>query len=68
MLDIVYFSLFIQLIQDISEDNGGVIISFPKVGSDSNKVLLKGAKQCIEGAKTAIEEAVEDLVSEYMHV
>lgn len=50
-----------QLIHEISEENGNVIISFPKSGSGSDKVLLKGAKQCIEGAKTAIEEIVEDL-------
>ena len=38
-------------------------VSFPRAGSNSSKVLLKGAKQCVEGAKIAIKELVEDLVS-----
>ena len=31
--------------------------------STSEKVLLKGAPQCVEGAKAAIKEIIEDLVS-----
>ena len=62
----VQFSLFFflfQLIHDISEENGGVNVSFPRAGSNSSKVLLKGAKQCVEGARIAIREVVDDLVS-----
>ena len=51
-----------QLIREVSEENGGVIISFPH-SDRSDKVVLKGAKQCIEGAKTRILEIVADLVS-----
>lgn len=51
-----------QLIHEIADENGGIIISFPRAGSESDKVTLKGAKQCIEGAKTRILEIVEDLV------
>ena len=51
-----------QLVQDISAENGGVIISFPRSGTNSDKVMLKGAKQCIDGARTRILEVVEDLV------
>ena len=51
-----------QLVQDISAENGGVIISFPRSGTNSDKVMLKGAKQCIDGAKARILEVVEDLV------
>jgi predicted PilT family ATPase len=50
-----------QLVQDISAENGGVIISFPRSGTNSDKVVLKGAKQCIDGARTRILEVVEDL-------
>ncbi|CAI8009636.1 Vigilin [Geodia barretti] len=50
-----------QLVQDISAENGGVIISFPRSGTNSDKVMLKGAKQCIDGARTRILEVVEDL-------
>lgn len=51
------------MIREISDENGGVIISFPKQGSGSDRVTLKGAKECIEGAKTQIAEVVEELVS-----
>ena len=40
-----------------------MIISFPRSGSNSDKVVLKGAKQCIEGAKARFKEIIEDLVS-----
>jgi predicted PilT family ATPase len=50
-----------QVIQDIAAENGGVIISFPRSGTTSDKVVLKGAKQCIEGARTRILEVVADL-------
>ncbi len=52
-----------QLIHEISEENGGVIVSFPRAGSNSDKVTLKGATQCIDGAKTRIQEIINDLVS-----
>lgn len=52
-----------QIIHEISEENGGVIISFPRSGASSDKVVLKGAPQCIEGAKARIQEIIEDLVS-----
>jgi polyribonucleotide nucleotidyltransferase len=50
-----------QVIREISDENGGVIISFPKQGSDSDRVTLKGAKDCIESAKSRIKEIIEDL-------
>jgi len=52
-----------QLIHEISEDNGNVVISFPRSGSNSSKVTLKGARQCVEAAKARIKEVIEDLVS-----
>ena len=54
-----------QLIHEISEDNGNVVISFPRSGSNSSKVTLKGARQCVEAVKTRIQEIVEDLVSHH---
>lgn len=53
---------FVQLIHEIAEENGGVIISFPRAGSNSDKVVLKGARQCIDGAKARFKEIIEDLV------
>ena len=52
-----------QLIHEISEENGGVIISFPRSGANSDKVVLKGAHQCIEGCKSQILDIISDLVS-----
>ena len=53
---------YTQLIHEISEENGRVIISFPRSGANSDKVVLKGARQCIDGARARIKEVTEDLV------
>ncbi len=55
--------IHVQLIREISEENGNVVISFPRSGSNSNKVVLKGAGQCVEAVQARIQEIVEDLVS-----
>lgn len=39
------------------------MVSFPRTGSQSEKVTLKGAKECVEAAKKRMQEIVEDLVS-----
>lgn len=43
------------------------MISFPRPGVQSDRVVLKGAKDCIEMAKQRIQEIVTDLVSQYSH-
>ena len=50
-----------SLIQKISRENGGVRISFPPAGSDSNKVVLEGGKKYVNAAKLAIFEVAADL-------
>lgn len=50
-----------ELLHDISDQYGGVTVSFPRSGVDSNRVVLKGAKECVEQAKSRIEEIVADL-------
>ena len=35
---------------------------FPRSGINSDKVVIKGAKQCVDGAIQAINEVIEDLV------
>ncbi|XP_017472709.1 PREDICTED: vigilin isoform X2 [Rhagoletis zephyria] len=50
-----------EILHRISEENGGVLISFPRQGIDSDKVTLKGPKDCIEAAKLRIAEIVGDL-------
>lgn len=50
-----------EVLHRISEECGGVMISFPRPGVDSDRVTLKGAKDCIEAAKQRILEIVSDL-------
>lgn len=50
-----------QVLRRIADDCGGVQISFPRQGVNSDRVVLKGPKECIEAAKTRILEIIEDL-------
>jgi len=50
-----------EMLQEISQQYGGVTVSFPRSGVDSDRVVLKGAKECVEAAKQRIEEIVSDL-------
>ncbi|CAL8135568.1 unnamed protein product [Orchesella dallaii] len=50
-----------EVLRHISDDLGGVQISFPKVGSNSSRVTLKGAAECVEAAKKRLATIVEDL-------
>merc|ERR1719494_573428 len=50
-----------EVLRKIGDDFGGVVVSFPRNGVASDKVSLKGAKNCIEGAMTRIAEIVQDL-------
>lgn len=52
-----------QVLRDIADEYGGVIVSFPRTASQSDKVTLKGAKDCVEAAKKRMLEMIEDLVS-----
>merc|ERR550517_743243 len=53
-----------EVLRKIGDDFGGVVVSFPRNGVASDKVTLKGAKNCIEGAMARIEEIVQDLVEQ----
>ncbi|XP_041976897.1 vigilin [Aricia agestis] len=50
-----------EVLRRIADDCGGVQISFPRQGVNSDRVVLKGPKDCIEAAKTRINEIIEDL-------
>lgn len=50
-----------EVLRRIADDCGGVQISFPRQGVNSERVMLKGPKDCIEAAKVRINEIVEDL-------
>jgi hypothetical protein len=53
-----------EVIREIQDQNGGVIISFPRQNSNDSKVSIKGSKNCVESAKERILEIVDDLESE----
>ncbi|XP_017280693.1 high density lipoprotein binding protein a isoform X2 [Kryptolebias marmoratus] len=50
-----------QVLRDLADEFGGVMVSFPRTGSQSEKVTLKGAKECVEAAKKRMQEIIEDL-------
>ncbi|XP_074859942.1 vigilin isoform X2 [Carettochelys insculpta] len=50
-----------QVLREIADEYGGVMVSFPRSGTQSDKVVLKGAKDCVEAAKKRIQEIIEDL-------
>jgi hypothetical protein len=50
-----------EVLNRIAEDCGGVQISFPRQGVQSNRVVLKGPKDCIEAAIQRIADVVADL-------
>lgn len=52
-----------EVLYRISDECGGVMISFPRSGVQSDKVVLKGAKDCIEAAKIRIQEIITELES-----
>lgn len=54
-----------QVLRDIADEYGGVMVSFPRSGANSDKVTLKGAKDCVEAAKKRMLEIIEDLVSSH---
>ncbi|MEQ2171697.1 hypothetical protein GOODEAATRI_013400, partial [Goodea atripinnis] len=53
-----------QVLRELAEEYGGVAVSFPRTGSNSQKVTLKGAKDCVEAATKRIQEIIEDLESQ----
>ncbi|KOB67862.1 Vigilin [Operophtera brumata] len=50
-----------EVLRRIADECGGVQISFPRQGVSSDRVVLKGPKDCIEAAKLRIAEIIEDL-------
>ncbi|KAL7977697.1 hypothetical protein Chor_009646 [Crotalus horridus] len=50
-----------HVLREIAEEYGGVTVSFPRTGVQSDRVTLKGAKDCVEAAKKRILEIISDL-------
>uniref|UniRef100_UPI00398E5B1B vigilin-like isoform X1 n=1 Tax=Pristiophorus japonicus TaxID=55135 RepID=UPI00398E5B1B len=65
MVDPKYHRHFVarrgQVLREIAEEYGGVTVSFPRTGVQSDRVMLKGAKDCVEAAKRRIQEIIGDL-------
>jgi len=51
-----------DVVRQISEECGGVSIMFPRAASHSDRVVLKGAKQCVDAAQQRILDVVAELV------
>merc|ERR1719361_1049380 len=49
-----------EVLRHIGDKFGGVVVSFPRPGVTSDKVTLKGPKDCVEAARSRIEELVLD--------
>ena len=50
-----------EVLRRIGDEFGGVVVSFPRNGVDSDKVTLKGAKKCISAAIDKINDIVKEL-------
>lgn len=57
-----------QVLRELAEEYGGVTVSFPRTGTNSQRVTLKGAKDCVEAAKKRIQEIIEDLVRDMQQI
>ncbi|XP_064184904.1 vigilin [Anguilla rostrata] len=55
-----------QVLRELAEEYGGVAVSFPRTGTHSERVTLKGAKDCVEAAKRRIQEIIVDLEAQVM--
>ena len=51
-----------DVVRQIVDECGGVSIVFPRYGSRSDKVVVKGPKQCVDAARLRILDIVADLV------
>ncbi|KAL0970265.1 hypothetical protein UPYG_G00239660 [Umbra pygmaea] len=50
-----------QVLRELAEEYGGVAVSFPRTGTKSDRITLKGARDCVDAAKRRIQEIIEDL-------
>uniref|UniRef100_A0AAQ4QPW9 Vigilin n=1 Tax=Gasterosteus aculeatus aculeatus TaxID=481459 RepID=A0AAQ4QPW9_GASAC len=53
-----------QVLRELAEEYGGVAVSFPRTGANSQRVTLTGARDCVDAAKKRIQEMIEDLESQ----
>jgi hypothetical protein len=43
-----------EVLKHIADEYGGVTVSFPRSGIKSETVVIKGSKDCVDGAKKRI--------------
>merc|ERR1711881_76042 len=53
-----------EVLRNIGDKFGGVVVSFPRPGVTSDKVTLKGPKDCVDAAREKINSMIEDLESQ----
>uniref|UniRef100_A0AAR2L0I3 K Homology domain-containing protein n=1 Tax=Pygocentrus nattereri TaxID=42514 RepID=A0AAR2L0I3_PYGNA len=53
-----------QVLRELAEEYGGVAVSFPRTGTHSDCITLKGARECVDAAKRRIQEIIQDLESQ----
>ncbi|XP_003514199.1 vigilin isoform X1 [Cricetulus griseus] len=53
-----------QLLREMAEEYGGVVITFSYSGKQNTKVAIRGAKACVEAAKKHIQDIFEPLGSQ----
>ncbi|TRZ03789.1 hypothetical protein DNTS_014458 [Danionella cerebrum] len=53
-----------QVLRELSEEFGGVAVSFPRTGTQSDSITLKGPRECVDAAKKRIQEIVLGLESQ----
>jgi hypothetical protein len=50
-----------EVLRKIGNEFGGVVVSLPRAGVTSDRVNLKGARNCVDAAKARILDIVQDL-------
>ncbi|XP_051968611.1 vigilin-like isoform X1 [Xyrauchen texanus] len=53
-----------QVLRDLAEDYGGVAVSFPRTSTQSDRITLKGPRECVDAAKYRIQEIIRELESQ----
>ncbi|XP_067285382.1 vigilin isoform X2 [Pseudorasbora parva] len=53
-----------QVLRELAEEYGGVAVSFPRTGTHSDSITVKGPRECVDAAKKRIQEIVRDLESQ----
>ena len=53
-----------EVLRDLAENFGGVAVSFPRNNIESDVVIVKGPRGCVDGAIKRLLQIVDELVSD----